>query len=250
MTERDPRDELIGALFDAARRERPSPALRDRVLAGTGVTPVAREIRTGKRRQVFALLAVAAAVGLAVLVAAPHRTDPTISLSPEPASKAPETVPDPSSQPEVREPAPVARTPKRVARLPASAPPMPVPPASATPDPRHSDAIREATPPSLSDEISMLDRARVALATDPAKSLEILDDYDQVLHGTRLVAEASLLRIEALARAGRQAAASDLAKHFVDANPGSALAERARAFITPSSPGAAPAGVDAGAGTR
>ncbi len=85
---------------------------------------------------------------------------------------------------------------------------------------------------SLPDEIATLDRARAALvASDPGLALRVLDEYDQVLHGARLAAEATLLRIDALSRSGRAAAASELAARFIDANPGSTLADRARAFV-------------------
>jgi hypothetical protein len=91
----------------------------------------------------------------------------------------------------------------------------------------------EPTPPaSLPDEIAALDRARTALSSgDASGALRVLDDYERVLHGTRLTAEATMLRIDALARSGRGAEASDLAARFVAANPSSALADRARAFI-------------------
>lgn len=101
----------------------------------------------------------------------------------------------------------------------------------------------------MSAEIALLDRARGTLASDPGQTLSVLDEYDHVLHGEHLAAEATLLRIEALAGAGLREAAGELARRFVEGNPGSALAERARAFMTMPA-GAATPGVDAGGNAR
>jgi hypothetical protein len=125
---------------------------------------------------------------------------------------------------------------------PAPEPVAPAPTAEKPARPRvttravHDGAVAqkvEAPPPaSLPEEIAALDRARTALSSGDAQgALRMLDDYDRVLHGTRLTAEATLLRIDALARSGRAAEASALAARFVEANPSSALADRARAFI-------------------
>jgi hypothetical protein len=92
--------------------------------------------------------------------------------------------------------------------------------------------VASAPPPAtLSEEVVALDRARSALNSgDPAGALRALDEYDQVLHGTRLAEEATLLRIEALSRSGRADVAANLARQFIQKNPGSPLAERARRF--------------------
>jgi hypothetical protein len=110
--------------------------------------------------------------------------------------------------------------------------PSPADPSRKPSHPRGAKTPDAPPPASLPDEISALDRARTALgAADPALALQVLDDYEHVLHGTRLTAEATLLRIDALARQGKKAAASELARRFIDANPGHALADRARAFV-------------------
>src|SRR5262249_24796431 len=85
--------------------------------------------------------------------------------------------------------------------------------------------------PSLSDEVGALDGVRSALrANDATRAIQMLDEYDQ-LRGTKLTAEATLLRVEALSRAGRHGAASGLARRFIEANPGSPLVEGARAYV-------------------
>jgi outer membrane protein assembly factor BamD (BamD/ComL family) len=84
----------------------------------------------------------------------------------------------------------------------------------------------------LSNELEVLKVAENALrAGDTKGALAALDRYDTVLKGRRLRAEASVLRIETLSRAGQTQAASALARRFVADNPTSPLVDRARAFI-------------------
>jgi len=91
--------------------------------------------------------------------------------------------------------------------------------------------VRSA-PASLSDELGSLKLASSALSSgDPRAALAALDRYDHVLKGKVMRAEATLLRIEALARTGQTGAASTLAQRFVEQNPGSPLVDRARTFV-------------------
>jgi TolA-binding protein len=56
----------------------------------------------------------------------------------------------------------------------------------------------------LSSEIAAIDQAKRALASgDPAAALRRVDDYDAAFPRGTLAAEATALRIEALARTGR-----------------------------------------------
>jgi hypothetical protein len=236
MTERDPLAELEKALFEAGRRERPADEVRSRVreaARGAGVESVVHLRKGGEassRRSILAALGLAAVAALAFfLVLRDHRA-PAIDLSPEGASAhrfplAPvelrSTAAVPSAPPPVRElevEPNNRRTPRgRSARPSAEA---------------HGLAPAPRPAASLPEEIEALDRARTALnVADPTQALRTLDEYDQVLHGTTLKAEATLLRIEALARSGQTAKASELARRFVASNPGSPLAERARRFM-------------------
>jgi hypothetical protein len=214
VSDNDSLDEFAKALFEAARREQPSAEIRSR--AARFPPLVVRNV-VRWRRPVFAALGLAAALVLASVVALRSRHEPLLSMSAErtprrgavsnqhPSQSADEAPPT--------EPARVEPSKKPVHPVIAKPPEAP-------------------QPASLPDEISALDRARTALgAADPAKALRILDDYDHVLHGTRLTAEATLLRIDALARQGKKAQASELARRFIDANPSNALTDRARAFI-------------------
>ena len=102
-----------------------------------------------------------------------------------------------------------------------------------------------AVPVTLADELAELNRAETALgAGDTRTAFEALDHYDRVLKGRRMRAEATLLRIETLSRAGQPKAAAALAARFVKENPGSPLVDRAESFMSRAS---AP---DAGVGPR
>jgi outer membrane protein assembly factor BamD (BamD/ComL family) len=65
---------------------------------------------------------------------------------------------------------------------------------------------------------------------DPDRALELLDAY-QRSRGSQLWAEAQLLRMEALSRAGKSEQASRLAEDFVASHPGNPLIDRARVFV-------------------
>jgi len=77
----------------------------------------------------------------------------------------------------------------------------------------------------------MLGRARAELqAGNAVSALALLDHYDRV-SGGHLSAEATLLRVQALASSGHAALAANLAQRFVDSDPSGALAEQARGYI-------------------
>jgi hypothetical protein len=235
VTARDPLEGLAKALFEAARRERPAEQVRALALDAARAVPP-RKVRTSlRRRGGLAVVALAAGLMAASVVAIRNAKEPVIAIGEEPRMHR--------SNPGLELPA-------RGTENPVSESP-PRPESSVTPSRSHaasspSAGQRAATPPSLSDEIEMLDRARTTLTADPARALGVLDAYDHVLHGQRLTAEATLLRIEALSRSGNPSGASELARRFVDTNPGSALAERARAFITAGSVPVRTSGMDGG----
>jgi hypothetical protein len=85
---------------------------------------------------------------------------------------------------------------------------------------------------SLTEEVGLLDRARDALVRgDPAHAIFILDSYERTNVGTRLAAEAALLRIEALVQRGALAKAAPLAREFLRAHPETPVADRMRSII-------------------
>ena len=189
-----------------------------RVLDAARVAPVAQVTRLARPVK-WSLLGAAAALaaGLALFVTRHESSDrisaePSSTLLPSPQKAAPS--------------APVAPVlaPTPVASVLSSA--APIVPSANAPAPVHS------APVSLGDELDALKVASNALAAgNSSAALAALDQYDHVLKGKKMRAEATLLRIEALSRSGQAGAASALAQQFVDKNPESPLVDRARSFV-------------------
>jgi hypothetical protein len=211
----DPIDQLGARLFEAARRE-PLPAdALERALAAARRGPVGsgRGSRLSRPAAVTLWLAAAALAAGAVLFV--RNGEPTSRISAEPSSSMTRNrAPQPPSHSEpIADAAPSATIVQE--SIPSASPSPPV----------HS------APASLTDELSSLKLASSALSTgDAHAALAALDQYDR-MKGQKLRAEATLLRIEALSRAGQPEAASALAKRFVELNPGSPLVDRARSFV-------------------
>jgi hypothetical protein len=208
----DPLQSSEKRLFDAARMEAPPEGAEERVIAAARkrrASPPARPLAPG-RAGVWLLLAALVLSALMLLV---RRKEPTVAITAEPSQRAP---------------------------MEEAPPPAPAPPASAAIDlnppprqaPQHAPSSRPAPPATLADELTALKRAEGALADgNAAGALAELDRYDGVLHGKQMRAEAALLRMEALSRAGKTAAAGALAARFVAENPESPLVDRARTFL-------------------
>ncbi len=81
-------------------------------------------------------------------------------------------------------------------------------------------------------ELSALDTARQRLAHgDPAGTLRLLDQYARDNPHGLLQEEAIVVRIEALARQGKQGAARALAATFLQTHPASPYADRVRMTV-------------------
>jgi hypothetical protein len=179
------------------------------------------------RGRTTALSWVAGATALAaaaawVLVASRPRPDWSIAPAPERISDA---RPVPSAKPDASAAASASGSPKRVTPSVVSSAPR----LSATPE--------KSKPVTLSDEVALLDRARTALQQgDFDAALSMLETYERRPEA-RLGDEAALLRMEALAGAGRKTEAAELATRFLAANPTSTLADRARSYLDPREPG-------------
>lgn len=86
--------------------------------------------------------------------------------------------------------------------------------------PRAPDAAGITKKPSLADEVALLDNARRALtAGDAEGALRALETHGKVFSGGALLAEAAVLRIEALAARGDRAGAISKARAFLSAFP-------------------------------
>jgi len=196
-------------LFSAARSERATSVVRARSLA-RALAESRRQPRSPAAR-IIGVLALAAGVGLVVWLGQ-GETGP-VGI-------------DREALPSV-----AAEMPPRRASNDTTSTVEPSPKPSAAPTPREPSARRPAA--SLSEELELLEHARTALANGSAgRALELLRRYEVTLRGTRLRAEATMLRIEALSATGRANEAARLALAFVEENPGSPIADRARSFVT------------------
>lgn len=211
----DPIDEFGARLFQAARQEQPPAAGERRALEAALLAARERPasgLSNNRRLWVFGF-----AAALLLAAAAPlllRREAPTDRISAEPASSFKMTRSAPSAADSV--------APLPAASVVASAVKRSVGPGAPAP----------SAAASLSDELSELKVASNALgAGDTRAALAALDRYDHVLKGSKLRAEATMLRIQALASAGDASGASTLAQRFVDHNPESPLVDRARSFI-------------------
>lgn len=205
----DPLDQLSARLFQAAREEPPPEGAQRRVLLAVRAAEPAPVARLRTAGIACGVIALAAAV---VLWA--RREEPPSRISAEPIRPVLHAISPPA---------------------PASAPvvsstqvPVKAAPSASTPH-----ALTSA-PVTLDDELTALKRASSSLESGDARgALAALDQYDHVLKGKKLRAEATVLRIEALSRAGEREKASALAQQFVDQNPESPLVDRARSFTQP-----------------
>ncbi len=144
-----------------------------------------------------------------------------------------------------RQPPEVPRTaPISVDLPPASPPPLAADPTTAPAPARAIEppAIRPLTPAraagptnsALRAELVALDSIRSSLARDDAAgALSLLSVYFRTFPRGRLHPEAEVLRIDALAKAGRMSAAKQQAREFLKRRPNSVLAARVRRYAEP-----------------
>jgi hypothetical protein len=223
---RDPYDDWSKSLFEAARRERPQASARERTLHELLQR---RTNPAGRWRWLALAAAVFGSVSISI-VSRPPATPMLISAEqsrPVPA-RTPVAPPPPSDDavPAISAtPAPTLKDPALRAPLPRERPAEP-----ARSKPRVSaEAPREQA--TLERELELLDQARRALAAGDAMTAQRhLDQYETALRGTQLALEAKLLRIQVLAAQGQITQATQLARAFIDQNPDSPLADRARPF--------------------
>jgi len=213
----DPIDQLGARLFEAARQEPLPDGALERAVAAARRERANAVSGSRVSRRTAAIFWLAAAALFAGAVFFVRNGEPTGGISAEPrGSVERQHAPQPPSQPmPAADAAPSATTVESAAPSAAPRPAAPV----------HS------APLTLTDELGTLKLASDALgAGDARAALAALDRYDQMRGQKKMAAEATLLRIEALARAGQSERASALAKQFVAQNPGSPLVDRARSF--------------------
>ncbi|MBI4703373.1 MAG: hypothetical protein HY744_19840, partial [Deltaproteobacteria bacterium] len=97
-----------------------------------------------------------------------------------------------------------------------------------------SGPARAPTPqavPTLAAEVEALDRAQAEIEADPEATLRRLDEYESGYRDGSLGPEAQVLRIEALARAGKIEQARALGHAFLAHHPASPHAQRVRSIL-------------------
>ena len=258
--------DLAERLIQLARDERPSTALGRRLsliapvqrarLSSSKEAPVGprereplherRSVAVARKRHWYAAAVVASAAGwgglyLSRVYLSHESAQPRITA--EPVSAAPTVT------------AIVAREtaatpdPPEVAPLPPTKPSSPLatkryPDHSPVSGPPSNPALvaKLAAPPSatFATDIALLTESRAALRSgNGRRALSLLDRYAREASSTALDAEATLLRVEALSTLGRHDDAALLARRFIQDNPNSALADRAKRFVSKSSSGRA-----------
>jgi hypothetical protein len=145
-------------------------------------------------------------------------------LTPAPSPTAP-VVARPSAPGSPSSPAPPGQTPPETLAAPGLVPTQPAAPSA--PSPR----AMASTGSALRAELAALDAVRSTLANDdPTGALSFLEAYFHTFPRGRLQLEAEVLRIDALAKAGRSDEAKRNAQAFLKRHPNSVLAARVRPY--------------------
>ena len=242
MSNEPPVDDADAALLDQAvrglRDDLPDDARMrklERLVAPVLVAPPATLPwweRGAPRAVAGAMLVVA--LGTAMVVTRAGGDAPT--SSPAPSAPVPSVTSLPADQP-ASLPAPLAMPPVSVDSLPAA------PPALGTASPARDTKASRAQAPAPADgvpgaqdpgdELALLEDARRALATDPARTLALADAHARRFAKPALAQERERLAIDALVRLGRRSEAEARAKSFEATYPQSAHLARVRALVTP-----------------
>jgi hypothetical protein len=215
------------ALLDAGTSYRSSEAARARTLAALGVAGSAALTAGTAGGASSTLLTKAgwtkllAISGIGATAAAPvaYYAWQQAHEAPAPvvAVQAPEARPQPPAPRTPEPPAPETRAEPATRAVPA--------PPKAEPRPSSASA--------LTAELGALDAARSRLASgDATGALALLDDYARSYPRGRLVLEAEVLRIDALAKSGQSGVAKRRAEAFLKRHPNSVLASRVRTYLT------------------
>ncbi len=155
-----------------------------------------------------------------------HETEPVVARGNEaPIAAPPATAASPT--PEL----PAQDTPE----IGLSSPALPAPShRAAASNTASADKSNAPEGPSLEGEVAALDLARNVLAGgDAARTLGLLDQYEQAFPKGALRPEATYLRIQALSRAGQREAARSLAARFLAHHPKSPHAAQLQALLSP-----------------
>ena len=210
-------------LLRAGRLDAPSARGRRRILVGIGLGGVltTTAVTTGANASVKAWLTAAGGGTLGAL--AVWTGVEAWSGQDEAPPPAPAVTVTAAAPMRAREAAPL---PKQV----APEPPVVADPVPVAPERPVRPAPAEAA--NLTEELRMLDEARRALsAKDYGLALSTLDGYQRRFPRRKMGSEATVLRIETLAAKGDDAAARELGRAFLSAQPRSPYAKRVRSLV-------------------
>ncbi len=147
-----------------------------------------------------------------------------LNLSEPAPLPAPKLAPNPEPRALVVEPKPAPQTPP----VQVVTPDAPAPPSKDAPAPRAPNTVSDP----LSLELSAIESARSALARrDYSRALRLLDEHKKRFPKARLMAEATVLRIEALVASGEKQAATRIGKAFLARDPNGPYARRVRSLL-------------------
>jgi outer membrane biosynthesis protein TonB len=162
-----------------------------------------------------------------------------MSNEPVPVVPADDVAPPPPPVEATPPPPPKRVTKPATASVPESPPEPPPSPEPVTEAPAEPPVTEAPAPPPirvdarrLAAEVALLDRARGALKRrDTTTALAALDQHRRDFHDGALVAEAEVVRIEALIQAKDHAAARAQAQSFLARFPKSPLVRRVRSLV-------------------
>lgn len=185
----------------------------------------------------------AAKVGFALVLSAALVGGATIATRPSSKLEGPITAPATSATsaaPATSNAAIAAPNGARVPESTAARPPLEVAVSPAPPLPSTGDAppkkptagVKPVSPDPLHDEVVRLDEARAKLARgDAAGALVSLDQHDREFPRGLLGAEADVLRVEALVKAGRRDEAHARGERLLEREPNGPHAKRLRTLL-------------------
>ena len=194
-------------------------------------------------------LAVLGIAGLGAMTVAVAMNGDLLSSDPARRAEGPVTTVTTAARPSLvphAPPTPATQSPATNDTSPVVASVSPASPASSATDAPRPSAARLPEPAaeptasagsSVHAELGTLEQARGALsAGEPARALSILDAYSTRYPRGSMGPEATVLRVEALVRAGDPSAAARVGNAFLAGNPHSPYAERIRSLLGGSNP--------------
>jgi hypothetical protein len=238
---RDPLAERAARLFAAGREESPSEDARRRTLRalesrtalgsrpalGSQTAPKKAGFWAGRRASALPLAALSLGGLFLFFTFVSGTTQEAVDISAESAT--------------FRSPPPEALQEKDLGPRESGQELPPEKPSDLVLRPSKPQAIPEVpekrAPPTLDEELATMNAARTSLGSGKATAaLAELDRFEKLRGFRKLSVEASLLRIESLAKLGRLEEARARAVRFIAENPNNPLVDRAAQFARSSSP--------------